>query len=79
MQVTVTGSCGWRSSSARTIGAAAMLSPTETACTQMPPGGTSGKDREKRSPMRLAYAGARRARHHRRNATSGKPRWNSRV
>ena len=32
MQVTVTGSCGWRSSSARTIGAAAMLSPTETAC-----------------------------------------------
>jgi len=54
MQVTVTGSCGWRSSSARTIGAAAMLSPTETACTQMPPGGTSGKDREKRSPMRVA-------------------------
>ena len=74
MQVTVIGSVGYRCSKARIIGAAAMLSPTDTACTQRPPGFIAGSAREKRSPMRFAYAGALRARSQSRIATNGSPR-----
>ncbi|EGH33304.1 hypothetical protein PSYJA_32031, partial [Pseudomonas syringae pv. japonica str. M301072] len=51
MQVTVIGNCGYCTSSERIIGAAAMLSPTDTACTQMPPRCMTGKPRAQRSPM----------------------------
>ncbi|MCY1531327.1 hypothetical protein D9M68_665490 [compost metagenome] len=54
MQVMVMGRSGWRSSRARIMGAAAMLSPTDTAWTQMPPGASGGKPKAKRSPIRRA-------------------------
>ncbi len=74
MQVTVIGSSGYCASKARIMGAAAMLSPTDTACTQRPPRCIGGRPMAKRSPMRWRYAGALRARNHNRRATSGRPR-----